>query len=72
MEIRIGDTVRITGSKLHPFVIQGSVLSVQNTWNFATSPPTPAEWGLEVQDTVRGYVYWKQWTDGGTVEVLGE
>lgn len=58
--IQRGDIVRIRAMGRTRV---GTVLSVQKDWN-------TDEYGLEIRSEDHGYVYWKQWTDGGTVEVL--
>lgn len=58
MEIKRGDVVRI---KARGVVREGVVSSaefIQGTW------------GIELRDARHGPVYWKQESDGGTVEVL--
>ena len=59
-EVCNGDIVRITcrgNTRI------GKVDTIQYNWQDETI-------AIEMRDEVHGYVYWKQWTDGGEIEVI--
>lgn len=70
MDIRKGDTVKITGSRIHRRPLQGKVKSVDlhYVWEDGIVPST--QYYIEIEDEQTGYEYWKQPEDGGEVEVV--
>jgi hypothetical protein len=63
-DIRRGSRVEITSGGR---VYRGVVSSVEA---IRQRSDQPTEYGIELQEDEWGYLYWKQWTDGGEVRVL--
>ena len=63
LKIKPGDTVKI---KCQGHTLTGEVLSAHN-WQM--TPDDPEDWYIEYTSQ-HGYAYWKQGSDGGTVELV--
>ena len=61
--IKAGDRVKITTRKVTRI---GTVLYVENPHEYQADPL----YNIELMDDAAGYWYWKQYYDGGKVEVL--
>lgn len=59
-EIKVGDRVEVHAKRTFR---RGKVDTVQQDWS-------TGQYALEFRDEDFGQCYWKQWADGGTVQVL--